>query len=155
MVTCLPWGEGHFSSGDYRNSTEIGFLCTDVDSGNKQSPSANSPGLPGSKWGRFHVTWNAVISKVRAAGGGFGVKVEENVWRFPRRNWGKLPFQRFFIKALVLILFFGWEGGLFVKLILHNWMFFLMLQSAWIMVSFFSYSKMCVWECVGIYRRLW
>lgn len=49
---------------------------------------------------------------------------------FSGETEGNCLFRDFFIKALVLILFFGWEGGLFVKLILHNWMFFLMLQSA-------------------------
>lgn len=64
--------------------------------------------------------------KIRAGGGGFGgVRLGD----FPDKIEGNCLLRDFY-KSIRLDFIFRLGGGLFVQLILHNWIFFLMLQSA-------------------------
>lgn len=66
---------------------------------------------------------------------GFRVKTEANAWAISPAKLREIAFSEIFYKSICFEFIFqlgaaGGGGGLFVKLILHNWIFFLMLQSA-------------------------
>lgn len=152
LHTCLSWDEGHLSQ--LRGLQELDWNWISLLGSQQQQqapPSVNLPGLPGSKWGRAHVTQNALILEIRAGDSRFEVKVEANASAISLAKLREIAFSEIFIKALlVFILFLDWEGRVvcqtdFTKLDF----FFLMLLSAWLMVSLSSYSKMCARESVS------
>lgn len=141
--TCLSWGEGHLSQ--LRGLQELDWNWISLLGCQQQQqapPSVNPPGLPGSKWGRSHVTRNALILEIRAVGSRFGVKAEVNASTISLAELREIAFSEIFVKALlVFILFLDWEGRVVCQTDFTKLDFFFkkkMLLSAWLMVSFSS-----------------